>query len=51
MLMLMKCNAIKEAKHLGCYIGHVWKPSFKLKTNLNYMPRKFYTLIQKLLLG
>jgi hypothetical protein len=19
MLMLMKCNAIKEAKHLGCY--------------------------------
>jgi hypothetical protein len=22
-LMLMKCNAIKEAKHLRCYISHV----------------------------
>jgi hypothetical protein len=24
MLMLMKCNAIKEAKHLGCY-SHLLK--------------------------
>jgi hypothetical protein len=22
MLMLMKCNALKEAKHLGCYMAH-----------------------------
>jgi hypothetical protein len=25
MLMLMKCNAIMEAKHLGCYIDPLGK--------------------------
>ena len=29
----------------------VWKPSFELKTGVNYRSGKFYMLIQKLLLG
>jgi hypothetical protein len=32
-------------------LGHIWNPSFKLKVDVNYKPTKFYTLIQKLLLG
>jgi hypothetical protein len=32
MLMLMKCNAIKEAKHLGCYrkLQRKWEGPYKV---------------------
>jgi hypothetical protein len=35
MLMLMKCNALKEAKHLRCYSGN---PSIKSRHTITKLP-------------